>query len=100
MSRIREHCILIDMERALTAADKKHTQAIQKAERERVEANSTNLSQQGRGPGRGEKIMAQYVSSTQLDGRSTSRTVSKQGSSAGPNRAIQRKMNLNYRVPR
>ena len=95
MSCIREHCILIDMERALTAADKKHTQAIQKAERKRVEANSTNLSQQGRGPGHGEKITAQYVSSTRLVGRSTSRTVSEQGSSAGPNRAIQRKMNLN-----
>ena len=41
-----------------------------------------------------EKTTAQYVSSTRLCGRSTSRTVSEQGSSAGPNRAIQRKMNL------
>ena len=31
MSRIREHCILIDTERALTVADKKRTQSIQKA---------------------------------------------------------------------
>ena len=53
MSRIREHCILIDTEWALTAADKKRTQAIQKAERERVEANNMNLSQQGGGPGCG-----------------------------------------------
>ena len=42
MSRIHEHCILIDTERALTVADKKRTQAIQKAERERVEANNTD----------------------------------------------------------
>ena len=53
MSHIHEHCILIDTERALTVADKKRTQAIQKAERERVEVNNTNLSQQGRGPVRG-----------------------------------------------
>ena len=37
-----------------------------------------------------EKITVQYVSSTQLVGRSTSRTVSEQGSSVGPNTAIQR----------
>ena len=42
-----------------------------------------------------EKTTAQYVSSTRLVGRSTGRTVSKKGSSVGPNRAIQRKMNLN-----
>ena len=53
MSRIREHCILIDKERALTAVDKKHIQAIQKAECERVDTNNMNLSQQGRGGGRG-----------------------------------------------
>ena len=53
MSRIHEHCILIDTEWALTAVDKKRIQAIQEAERERVETNNTNLSQQGRGGGRG-----------------------------------------------
>ena len=53
MTRIREHCILIVTERATTAADKKLVQAIQKAERERVEANNVNLSQQGCGGGRG-----------------------------------------------
>ena len=36
-----------------TAADKKRVQAIQKAERERVEANNVNLSQQGCGGGHG-----------------------------------------------
>ena len=53
MSRIREHCILIDTERATTAADKKCIQAIQKAKCKRVETNNTNLSQQGRGGGHG-----------------------------------------------
>ena len=42
-----------------------------------------------------EKITAQYVGKTRLDGRSTSRTVSEQGSSAGSNRVIQRIMILN-----
>ena len=46
------------------------------------------------------RIMAQYVSGTLLSGRHTSRTVSEQDSSTGPNRAIQRMMDLNYRVPR
>ena len=53
MSRIREHCILIDTEWATTAADKKRVQAIQKAEHERVEMNNANLAQQGHGGGRG-----------------------------------------------
>ena len=53
MSRIHPHCILIDTEWATTAADKKRVQGIQKAERERVETNNANLSQQGRGGGRG-----------------------------------------------
>ena len=53
MSRICEHCILIDTERATTTTDKKHVQAIQKAECERVETNNANLSQQGRGGGCG-----------------------------------------------
>ena len=42
-----------------------------------------------------EKITAQFVSSTRLGGRSTSRTVSEQDSSAGSNRAIQRITDLN-----
>ena len=49
MSRIHEHCILIDTERATTATDKKRVQAIQKAECKRVETNNANLSQQGHG---------------------------------------------------
>ena len=49
MSHIHEHCILINMEQDTTAADKKHVQAIQKAEFERVETNNANLSQQGHG---------------------------------------------------
>ena len=53
MSHIREHCILIDTEQATTAADKKCVQVIQKAECKRVETNNANLSQKGRGGGRG-----------------------------------------------
>ena len=36
------------------------------------------------------KTTAQYIGSMRLAGRSTSRTVSEQGSSVGPNKAIQR----------
>ena len=39
--------------------------------------------------------MAQYVSSALWSGRVTSRTVSEQDSSTGPNRAIQRIIDLN-----
>ena len=51
MSNIQKHSIVIDTERASVTADKKHVQAIQKAEWDCIEENNANTTNRGSGHG-------------------------------------------------